>query len=283
MKFSTILKMVVVLSLLVATAVITYRFTASASGSGKNAEVAELQRQVEGLRKELEVVLSSKSDRTREGASSDDAGATSGSDLKSAITPIPGNTKGNLAQTKKLGAVLDVWLFDGKSFEIPSTPSDYTLIDRSKPFRLARFLDEPDLQSYKGKAVGLLWQGRIHIDTAGRHVVILDYRVGDVDALGNWGVAGPPRFSSFSIKNEVVFSGDLNKAEEWRRNTAHPLTAIVDLEPGDYDFKFWITPKSLLQSYLHYDYSTLTMTLKLKGPGDLTPIEVGADRLFHIE
>ena len=233
--------------------------------------VDELQKQMKDLDSKMNRLLGLLEGKTQTTPS----GFTSGGLPAAASGPTPVA----VSKTKMPGAILDFWLMDGASKDIPASPALVTLRDTTQPFGFGNCLEQPEIAAYKQKYLGFRWRGLVQVEKAGQYLVVLDFRTGDQGPYGTSYAAPLPLNTKFTLAGTDVFSGAV---QIQGKKFVEAKTATVDLQPGFYEFSFWATPTVFSAGDVPY-YPTISVALKLKGTNDSAPVVIGADRISHYE
>jgi hypothetical protein len=201
--------------------------------------------------------------------------ATPGTTL-SADTPVtlaPASPGPNL----KPGMLLDVWSRpSGFRGGVPAIPSLLTVLDARGPlFALNRYAADKELASSVGKPLLLVWRGYLQVKQAGAHVLIAEFRRTTDKSVAKsqpWGDFLYSWSAQLSMNGTVLLDETNRFASAGKGTLARNFT--LNLDPGFYAVQIvtWL-PKQAAEDI--YDYSPLTLALRLREPGALKPRDLG--------
>ena len=201
--------------------------------------------------------------------------STPGTSL-SADTPVtlaPASPGPNL----KPGMLLDVWARPaGFRGGVPAIPSLLTMADARGPlFALNRYAADKELATSVGKPLLLVWRGYLQVKQAGAHVLIAEFRRTTDKSVAKsqpWGDFLYSWSAQLSVNGTVLLDETNRFASAGKGTLARNFT--LNLEPGFYAVQLvtWL-PKQAAEDI--YDYSPLTLALRLREPGALKPRDLG--------
>ena len=201
--------------------------------------------------------------------------ATPGTTL-SADTPVtlaPASPGANL----KPGMLLDVWARPaGFRGGVPAIPSLLTMPDTRGPlFALNRYAADKELASSVGKPLILVWRGYLQVKQSGAHVLIAEFRRTTDKSVAKsqpWGDFLYSWSAQLSVNGTTLLDETNRFASAGKGTLARNFT--LNLEPGYYAVQLvtWL-PKQAAEEI--YDYSPLTLALRLREPGALKPRDLG--------
>lgn len=177
----------------------------------------------------------------------------------------------------KPGAILEVWTLKGDfSGDAPTGRSVGGLLDMGDYFNLLNFTEEPSLASLSSNRLALKWSGLFRAKESGVYVFSLEWSIQRGINRHNVYWAAELAIDEQSLIKESPELSPYNPL-------AYSASSEVQLEAGG------IYPLTLLTfiaardavSTTNWDYSKMKLTLKVRGPSDMTPKTITASDLFH--
>jgi hypothetical protein len=186
--------------------------------------------------------------------------------------------------TLKPGAILELWLLRGDfSGDAPTGRSIGGILDQGDYFNLLNFTAEKSLATYQSNRIALKWSGLFRAKESGVYVFTLEWSCPAIDR----GDSENPCFwvGDLSIDGQTL----IKEAPQISRNhynwysLAYSASSEVQLEgKGIYPLTIltFLSSSSNLPT-TDWNYDKMKLTLKVRGPSDMTPRVITSDDLFH--
>ncbi len=182
------------------------------------------------------------------------------------------------------GAILEVWTLKSDfSGDAPTGRSVGGMLDQGDYFSLLNFTEEHSLASLQTNRIALRWGGLFRAKETGVYVFTLEWAsargVSPVGETSFW-------TANLSIDSQTLIKESpqiIERGSRTRLELTFSSSAEVQLEAGG------IYPLTLLtfiaaQTELpttNWNYDKMKLTLKVRGPSDMTPRTITSKDLFH--
>ena len=246
-----------------------------------------LDKRVDKLEGDISQILQIlKSQQTQPAAPSQSAAAPVAATQSPSTNPAQPAAKAPAAQTASLkpGAILELWLLKPDfSGDAPAGRSIGGLIDQGDYFTLTNFTEEPSLVNQQTNRIALRWSGFYKAKEAGPHVFTVEWSKPEGEYVVR---SDGEKFwtADLSIDQQSVLKGAPLLVFSGRASMSFSDSAELQLEPGFYPLTLltFVAAKDSLP-VTGWNYGKMKLTLKVRGPSDMTARTITSKDLFHKE
>jgi len=261
-------------------------FTAGAQQPTPDPAAPPLDKRVEKLEGDIGQILQILKSQQTQPAAPSQAPASPSASTQSPSTPLAQQAaKAPAAQTASLkpGAILELWLLKPDfSGDAPTGRSIGGLIDQGDYFTLTNFTDEPSLANQQTNRIALRWSGFYKAKEAGPHVFTVEWSKPEESVVRG----GESAFwtAELSIDQQSILKGAPGLGYASRNPISFSDSAEVQLDPGFYPLTLLtFVASSQPLPVTGWNYGKMKLTLKVRGPSDMTPRTITSKDLFHKE
>jgi hypothetical protein len=179
------------------------------------------------------------------------------------------------------GAILEVWtLPPGFQGDAPTGRSIGAFIDKGPYFEMANFASQKEFEGMRSNHVALKWSGIFNAKEAGVYVFSIEMNKNGTSWIAQNGYNDSgPWVAELSLSDQAVFRE--SPAIDHYRNLVHSSSGEVELQPGLYGLSLLTFVKPQRPVIGSWDYSTLKLAVKVRGPSDNLPVPLSAEIFMH--